>query len=97
MELYIGCSTLFDMRGNTFADDIASSAAKTWERCSQANAVQAIDGTACQVRMRIVEANLAAVSAQPKREFSQSRASPHSKTRLQKQMSCLKPDPLLDT
>ena len=38
-------------------------------RPSQANAVKAIEGMAWQVRMRIIEAKLAAFSGQPKREF----------------------------
>ena len=37
------------------------------------NAVQAIDGMAWQVRMCIIEANLAALSGQPKREFKPAR------------------------
>ena len=74
-ELDIGCSTLVDMRGNTFADEMAGRAATRVEVLpSQANAVQAIDGTAWQVRMRIIEANLAGFSAQPIRAFLPPRA-----------------------
>ena len=69
-ELKIGCSTLFDMRGITFADEMASTASKGVEVLpNQANAVQAIDGMAWQFRKRIIDAKLAAFSAQPKREF----------------------------
>ena len=47
-ELEIGCSTLFDMRGNTFADEMADRAATRVEVLpSQANAIQATDGMAC--------------------------------------------------
>ena len=70
-ELDIGCSTLFDMRCNTVADDVAGRAAAIVEVFpSQANAVQASDGVAWQVRMRVIEASLAVFSAQPKREFT---------------------------
>ena len=69
-ELEIACSALFDMRGNTFADGMADRAAKRVEVFpSQANAVQAINGMAWQVGMRVIEANLAPFSGQPKREF----------------------------
>ena len=84
-ELDIGCSTRFDMRDNTFADEMAGRAATRVEvPPSQANAVQAIDGVVWQVRMRIIEANLAAFSAQPKREFLPPRTPAHRKTRQQK-------------
>ena len=69
-ELEIDCSTLLDMEGNTFADEMANRLATRAEVFrSQAAAVQATDGMACQVNMRIIEANLAAFSAQHRREF----------------------------
>ena len=72
--------TLFDMRGNTFADEMAGRAVKIVEVLpSQANAGQAIDGMAWQVRMRIIEANLAAFSGQPNREFLPPRTPVHRK------------------
>ena len=75
----ICCSTLFDMRGNAFEYEMARRAAKRVEVLpSQANAVQVKDGMASQVRMRIIEASLAAFSALP------ARTPVHRKTRQQK-------------
>ena len=79
------------MRGNTFVNEMAGMAATRVEVLPcQANAVQAIDCMAWQVRMRIIEANLAAFSAQPKREFLPLRTPDHRKKRDSKKgMSCL--------
>ena len=89
-ELAIGCATVFDMRGNTFADEMASRAAKRVEVLpGQAGAVQAIDGMAWQVRMRIVEANLAAITDQPKREFLPQRSPCHRKRKQQRKADLL--------
>ena len=89
-ELAIGCATVFDMRGNMFADEMASRAAKRVEVLpGQAGAVQAIDGMAWQVRMRIVEANLAAITDQPKREFLPQRTPSHRKTRQRRKADLL--------
>ena len=83
-ELAIGCATIFDMRGNTFADEMAGRAAARVEVLpGQAGAIQAVDGMAWKVRMRIIEANLAAVTDQPKREFLPPRTPSHGKTRQQ--------------
>ena len=78
------CSTLFDVRGNTFADEMASRAAKGVEVLpSQASSVQTI-GTA--------------FSAQPKLEFLPPRTPVHRKTRQQKRNELLEPpQPLQDT
>ena len=57
-ELAICCATIFDMRSNTFADEIAGRAATRVEVLpGQAGAIQAVDGMAWQVRMRIIAAN----------------------------------------
>ena len=89
-ELEIGCSTLFDMRGNTFANEMEDRAAARVEVLpSQANAVQAIDGIAWQVRMRIIEANLAAFFGHPMREFLPPRTPAHRKTGQQKRNELL--------
>ena len=54
---------------------------------SQANAVQAIDGMNWQVRMRIIEANLVAISGQPNREFLPPHTAAQRKTMQQKRAS----------
>ena len=80
-ELAIGCATIFDMRG-TFADEMAGRAAARVEVLpGQAGAIQAVDGMAWQVRMGIIEANLAAFTDQPKREFMPPRVLVHRKIR----------------
>ena len=91
-ELEIGCSTLLDMRGNTIADEMADRAATRVEVIpSQANAVQAIDGMAWQVRMRIIEPNLAASLPSPS-VSSYHRAHQHTGKRGSRtETSCLKP------
>ena len=67
-ELAIGCAAIFDMRGNTFADEMAGRAATRVDVLpGQTGAIQAVDGMAWQVRMRIIEANLAAITDQPKK------------------------------
>ena len=89
-ELEIGCLTLFDVRGNTFADEMAGRAAKIVEVLPiLANAVQAIDGVPWQNRMRIIEAHLAAFSGQPQREFLPPRTPVHRKTRQQQRNELL--------
>ena len=78
------------MRGNTFAGEMASRAATRVEVLpSQANAGKAIDGMAWQIRMRIIEANLAAFLGQPKREFLPPRTPSHRKTKHQKRHELL--------
>ena len=89
-ELEIGYLTLFDVRGNTFADEMAGRAAKIVEVLPiLANAVQAIDGVPWQNRMRIIEAHLAAFSGQPQREFLPPRTPVHRKTRQQQRNELL--------
>ena len=55
------------MRSNTFADEMAGRAAARVDVLpGHAGAIQAVDGIAWKVRMRIIEANLAAITDQPK-------------------------------
>ena len=77
-ELAIGCATIFDMRGNTFAEKMAGRAALREEVLS--GAVQAVDGMEWQVRMCLFEANLAGITDPPKREFLPLRTPSHRKT-----------------
>ena len=77
----IGCAAIFDMRGNTFADEMAGRAAARVDVLpGQAGAIQAVDGMAWKVRMRIIEANLAAITDHPKNEFLPPRTQSHRKT-----------------
>ena len=75
-----------------FADEMASRAATRVEVLpGQANAVKAIDSMAWKVRMRIMEANLAAFSAQPQAGVLANSAHQATEKRdSRKGMSCLK-------
>ena len=78
------------MRDNTFADEMVGWAAmRVVVLPSRANAVHAIGGVAWQVRLRIIEANLAAFSGQPKCEFLPSRTPAHRKMKQQKRHGLL--------
>ena len=81
---------MFVMRGSTFAEEMAGSAAGRVEVLpGQAGAIQAVDGMAWQVRMRIIEANLATITDQPRREFLPPRTPSHRKTRQQRKSELL--------
>ena len=92
-EMEIGCSTLFDMRGNTLADEMAGRAATRAEVLTcQADAVQAMDGMAWHVRMRIIEANFAGLICPGPSVSSYHRVHQATEKRdSRKGMSCLKP------
>ena len=86
-ELEIVSSTNFDMRGNTFADEMAGRAATRVEVLpSQANAVQTKGGMAWHVRMRIIEAN-----SSPRVSSYHSVHQPIGKRDSNEEMSCLEP------
>ena len=73
-----------------FADEMAGRAAARVEvLLGQAGAIQAVDGMAWQVRTRIIEANLAAIIVQPKREFLPPRTPSHRKTRQERKSELL--------
>ena len=78
------------MRGNTFAEEIAGRAAARVEVLpGQAGAIQAVDGMAWQVRMHIIEANLAAITDQPMREFLPPLTLSHRKNRQERKSELL--------
>ena len=81
--LELGCSTLFDMRGSTIANEMAEVLA------FQANAVQAVDGMVWQVRMRIIEAKRWRSRGQHKHEFIPSARTGPQETRQQKRNEML--------
>ena len=87
-ELAIGCATIFDMRGTRLPTRWLAERRREW-KCSQAKQAQFMRSTAWQVRMRIIEANLAAITDQPKRDFLPPRTLSHRKTKQERKSDLL--------